>query len=120
MTAPPLLVATNQFAGEVLPASDSSNPPFLANWITAGGALELVLDMLELIAEEVTELAADDGGMEVAELDGIELTTDELDDLEPEPDPPPQAVRASKTANKLKRLIFMLITLLWLYGNSAS
>lgn len=77
--------------------------------------------MLEVTAEEDTELTADDReDMEVAELDNIELTTDELDDLDPEPDPPPQAVRASKTANKLQRLVFIVITLLWFFGNLAS
>ncbi len=79
--------------------------------------------MLEVMAEEDTELiAADDGieltaddreAMEAAELDTIELTTDELEDLDPEPDPPPQAVSASRTANKLQRFIFIVITLLW-------
>jgi hypothetical protein len=86
--------------------------------------------MLEVMAEEDTELIAADEGieltaddreaMEAAELDNIELTTDELDDLDPEPDPPPQAVRASRTANKLQRLIFIVITLLWFLGNLAS
>lgn len=86
----------------MLPASDSSKPPFAANSITIGVELELALDMLEVIAEEDTELTADDReDMEVAELDNIELTTDEMEDLDPEPEPPPQAVRASKTANKL-------------------
>lgn len=95
--------------------------------------------MLELIAEEDTELTSDDEdneltaddreAMEAAELDTIELdtielTTDELEDLdpepEPEPEPPPQAVRAIKTANKLKRLIFIVVTLLWFFRNLAS
>jgi hypothetical protein len=94
--------------------------------------------MLELIAEEDTELmandddselkAADEGteltaddreAMEAAELDNIELATDELEDLEPEPDPPPQAVRVSKTANKLNRFIFMVIILLWFLWKSS-
>lgn len=74
---------------------------------------------IELMSvDEDTELKADD--REVAELDNIELTTDELEDLDPEPDPPPQAVRASRTANKLQRLIFIVITLLWFLGNLAS
>jgi len=115
------LVAKNQLAGVVLPASDSSNPPFSANSIITGGVLELALDILELIAEEDTELSVDDREeIETAELDTIELTTDELEDLDPEPDPPPQAVRASKTVNKLQRLIFIVITLLWFFGNLAS
>ncbi|MDR7091534.1 hypothetical protein J2X05_003569 [Cellvibrio fibrivorans] len=33
--------------------------------------------------------------------------------MDPEPDPPPQAVSASRTANKLQRFIFIVITLLW-------
>lgn len=84
--------------------------------------------MLELIAEEDSELMTDDEDseltaddredMEAAELDNIELTTDELEDLDPKPDPPPQAVRANKTANKLKRLTLMVITPLWFFGKS--
>lgn len=82
--------------------------------------------MLEVTAEEDTELTADDReDMEVSELDIIELTTDELttdelEDLDPEPDPPPQAVRANRVANKLKRLIFIVVTLLWFFGNLGS
>jgi hypothetical protein len=67
-----------------------------------------------------SELKADDReGMEAAELDNIELTTDELEDLDPKPDPPPQAVRVNKTANKLKRLTIMVITPLWFFGKSS-
>lgn len=77
--------------------------------------------MLEVTVEEDTELTADDReDMGAAELDNIELTTDELDDLDPEPDPPPQAVRVSKTANKLNGLTFMVMTLLWFFRNLAS
>lgn len=81
--------------------------------------------MLEVAAEEDTELTADDredmeaSELDTIELDNIELTTDELEDLDPEPDPPPQAVRASKTANKLQRLIFIVITLLWFFWKSS-
>ena len=122
----------------MLPASDSSNPPFSANSTIIGAELELALDMLALIAEEDTELmandddselkAADEGteltaddreAMEAAELDNIELATDELEDLEPEPDPPPQAVRVSTTANRLNRFIFMVIVLLWFLWKSS-
>jgi hypothetical protein len=71
-------------------------------------------------ADEGTELTADDReAMEAAELDNIELATDELEDLEPEPDPPPQAVRVSTTANRLNRFIFMVIVLLWFLWKSS-
>lgn len=110
----------------MLPGSESSKPPFSSN--STALDVELALESLEELSEDASELDIEereesDEELEILEElseDNAELDTEEdetedmaeLEDVDPDPLPPPQAVSASSADSKLNRIKFNILKLL--------